>query len=207
MNFQNYLFVLCVAFPFMSFGQDLAVDHSLELIIDKDATTSNFKIDNNINLGNRSSMFVGRIESDYLQMKKIKESEGGQIMMVIYDDGMNDDENVIIKLTNEGSLPGALEYFSLQVFDDEFFLDEQYDGVVTSSNFGAYNQGDTFEIIRCEDAIIYRKNGMTIHVTELVDDDFIMHGEVIVTETEPTAGGGSAALTTDFRAKIRFMVL
>jgi len=204
MKLQDIIFMLILLIPAYGFAQDIAVNHSLEIILDKDPTTSKLNINQHINPPNRSSMFSGRLESDYVLMRKIVESQGGEIMLEVYDDGMNDDENVIIKLTNEGNLS---EYFSLQLFNDEFILDEQYDGNTTNTVFGAYQQGDTFEIIRCDDAVIYRRNGMTLHTTSLIDDDFIMHGEVLVTESEPTPGTGTNEETIDFRAQVKFLIL
>ena len=158
-------FLLLLTLHIAAFAQ-----HNLTSVLNKTGTVASTQVSAGV-----SQMYEGTISNNFMRFRKLPVLKDGEIKYVVTQKIVN--ENIIVKLRADTAL---VQTFQLTLNNGTLTM--EYPGKIL--NVGTYKNGDFVKIVRCKNAILFYKNNNLIEGYTLPNNNFVMYGEVSLTNTQ-----------------------
>ncbi len=159
------LIIFCSTQPFVGWSQ-----HNIKSTLNKSGSVANTQVSSGV-----SQMYEGTISNDYIRFRKLPALKDGEIKYVVTQKIIN--ENILVKLRADTA---TVQTFQFKLDNGNLII--EYPGKI--ANVGTYVNGDDVKIVRCKTGILFYKNNMLIDYYTLLNNNFVMYGEVSLNNTQ-----------------------
>jgi hypothetical protein len=147
-----------------------SAQHNLITVLNRTGTVASTQVSAGV-----SQMYEGTISNNYMRFRKLPVLKDGEIKYIVTQKIVN--ENIIVKLRADTAL---VQTFQLTLNNGTLTM--EYPGKIM--NVGTYKNGDFVKIVRCKNSILFYKNNNLIDGYTLPNNNFVMYGEVALTNTQ-----------------------
>ncbi len=146
--------------------------HGVKTTLNKTGTVANTSVSSGV-----SQMYEGTISNDYIRFRKLSVLKDGEIKYVITQKTVG--ENILVKLKADTA---TVQVFQFTLNNGSLVM--EYPGKTLT--VGTYKNADFVKIVRCKNGILFYKNNNLIDTYTLPNNNFVMYGEVSLSNTQAT---------------------